>query len=217
MLELVAVIKGELLRALDSCRLALNLVICFRMKAEGVEQSILHQPDREVRDVNADPRSLHPLGDRNGCPASAKRIEDHVALVTASFDDARKMAECDWIILCDYAFPALRGKLCMIGVFDAIYAKETPFVHPRAAIGFSVLGEPGENVDAKLEVIGPSGATLAKAQVKFVLPDTGSVQVHIEIHNLKLMELGRHAIQMDLGDGSPKSAWFTLRPAPQQP
>lgn len=128
------------------------------------------------------------------------------------------MAECDWIVLCDYAFPAMHGKLCMIGVFDTLYVKtEPPVTHPHAAIGFSVVGEPGELVQAQLEIIGPSGGSLAKARVNFVLPDAGSAQGHIVIKNLRVTELGRHAIQMDFGDGAPKSAWFTLRQAPQRP
>ena len=121
------------------------------------------------------------------------------------------MAECDWIILCDYAFPALHGKLGLIGIFDTIYTKTVPIRHPRAAIGVAIIGEPGEKVQAKLEIISPTGKPLAKGQIGMTLPNQGSAFAHIDLQNLLLAEWGRHAIQLDFGDGVPKSAWFTLR------
>jgi|SRR5438093_9486014 len=125
------------------------------------------------------------------------------------------MAECDWVLLCDYAFPDLRGKLCIIGVFDTIFAKDLPTRHERAAIAFSIIGEPGEALRIKLEIIGPSGKVIAKAHVEAMLPDAGGAQGHIEIRQLVLEEYGRHAIQIDTGDGVPKAAWFTLLQQPQ--
>jgi len=121
------------------------------------------------------------------------------------------MADCDWIILCDYAFPAQHGKLCLIGIFDTLFAKQVPVTHPRSAIGFSIIGEPGEHVASKLEIISPTGEVLSKAEMAFDLPDQGSAFIHIDVYGLTLKDFGRHALQMDLGDGHPKSAWFTLR------
>ena len=121
------------------------------------------------------------------------------------------MADCDWIILCDYAFPAMHGKLCMIGVFDVILATKSPAKHPRLAIGFSVIGEPGETGTIKLEIIAPTAKVIAEAEANFTLPDAGSAQAHLEIPNLVLPEFGRYAIQIDLGDNLPKVAWFTLK------
>lgn len=110
------------------------------------------------------------------------------------------MVDCDWIILCDYALQAAPGKLCMIGVFDIILTRSLPARHPRAAIGFSITGEPGESGDIKLEIIGPTGQIVMTASTPFTLPDSGSAQVHLEIANLVLTEWGRHAIQIDLGE-----------------
>jgi hypothetical protein len=126
------------------------------------------------------------------------------------------MAECDWIVLCDYAFQGHLGKVCLIGIFDLIFAPDTPIKHERAFIGFSVIGEPGENVLLKLEIIGPKGESLGKVAREFTLPDSGSAQVALEMKDLMLKNFGRHAIQIDLGDGQPKSAWFTLKQSPKQ-
>jgi hypothetical protein len=122
------------------------------------------------------------------------------------------MAECDWIILCDYAFPAMHGKLGLIGVFDTIYAKALPVTHHRAAIGFAIIGEPGERVQPKIEIISPTGKVLATAALgPLVLPNQGGAFAHVDVAGLKMADWGRHAIQIDLGDGDQKSAWFTLR------
>jgi hypothetical protein len=127
------------------------------------------------------------------------------------------MAECDWIVLCDYAFLDARGKLCQIGIFDAIYTPNVPAKHERSAITFSIIGEPGEDFHAKLEVIGPTGEVVSKAEFRGTLPDEGSARGLIELRDLLLKELGRHAIQIDFGDGVPKAAWFTLRQLPAKP
>lgn len=121
------------------------------------------------------------------------------------------MADSDWIILCDYAFPAMHGKLCMIGIFDTIFSNAVPVTHSRAAIGFNIIGEPGEEVPMTLQIISPSGEVVQSWPIKFVLPDAGSAFAHVEIQNLELKEFGRHAIQLDVSGGTPKVAWFTLR------
>ena len=121
------------------------------------------------------------------------------------------MADSDWIILCDYAFPALNGKLCLIGIFETIFADEAPALHPRAAIGFNLIGEPGEHVRATIKIISPSAEVIAKAEITSTLPDAGAGSVHLEIQGLGLPEFGRYAIELDLGAASPKTAWFTLR------
>lgn len=121
------------------------------------------------------------------------------------------MAECEWIVLCDYAFVAAPSKVSVIGLFDVIYASDVPATHERAFIAFNILGEPGERVTVNLEIIGPTATTIAKAQAKAVLPDSGGAKAFLELRGMKLTAFGRHAIQVDLGDGQPKSAWFTLQ------
>ena len=106
----------------------------------------------------------------------------------------------------------MHGKLCLIGTLDTIYAKGVPVHHPRAAIGVAILGEPGEKVQPTLEIISPTGKVIAKRTLPPMdLPNQGAAFAHIDLVNLPLTEWGRHALQIDFGDGLPKSAWFTLR------
>jgi hypothetical protein len=125
------------------------------------------------------------------------------------------MAECEWIVLCDYAFPAMSGKLCLIGIFDVIFTRGLPAKHERAAIGFNIIGEPGEQVHLKLEIIRPTGGVILNANQDLTLPDSGAAQLKIELKDLPLFDLGRHAIQLDLGGGQTKSAWFTVTLLPE--
>jgi len=125
------------------------------------------------------------------------------------------MAECEWIILCDYAFAGENGKLGIVGVFDVIGAVETPALHPRAAITFSLIGEPGEQGELKLKLIGPSGQVVIDVAQKYILPEAGSARGFFEILNLQLPELGRYAIEIDSGDIQPKTAWFSLKQSSQ--
>lgn len=120
------------------------------------------------------------------------------------------MAECEWIVLCDYAFMAAPSKVSVIGLFDVIWAHAVPVTHERAFVAFNILGEPGERVTVRLEIIGPNGLMIAQTQGVAVLPDSGGAKAFIELRNMTMTDFGRHAIQVDLGDGQPKSAWFTL-------
>src|SRR4051812_42703894 len=124
------------------------------------------------------------------------------------------MADCDWVILCDYAFIAVPNKLSMIGVFDTIFSHEVPVTHQHAAVGFSIIGEPGETGQMKLEIIDPNGQPITQGGGNFTLPDSGSGYASLEFWNLVLPEFGRYAIQIDLGEHVPKVAWFTLKQVP---
>lgn len=99
----------------------------------------------------------------------------------------------------------------MIGVFDTVFVRTLPTTHSRAAVCFNVIGEPGEHGDIKLEIIGPTGTTILTAGAKFTLPDAGSAQGMFQIPSLVLSELGRYAVQLDLGDSVPKQAWLTVK------
>jgi hypothetical protein len=121
------------------------------------------------------------------------------------------MADCDWVILCDYAFPAMHGKLCLVGVFDLMFTPSPPHTHPRAFIAFSIVGEPGEKGEADLKIIGPSAQVIVAGKVGFTLPDLGSAFAAFEVQNLVLPEFGRYAIEIDFKESIPKQAWFTLQ------
>jgi hypothetical protein len=128
------------------------------------------------------------------------------------------MADCEWIVLCDYAFRGANGKMCLIGLFDTIYAPRLPALHDRAFVVASFIGEPGEAIDLTVEIIDPTGRVLVGPFTqKGVLPDAGSAQAQFELRGLELKEWGRHAIQVTPSGGSlPKQAWFSLTLLPPQ-
>ena len=107
--------------------------------------------------------------------------------------------------------------MCLIGIFDKIWATKTPATHAQAVIAFSLVGEPGEQISLKLQIIRPTGAVLNTFENKIVLPDTGSIRSSFEIRNMILPDFGPYAIQVDLGEGPPKAVSLIVQPPPQKP
>ena len=54
------------------------------------------------------------------------------------------MPECEWAILCDYAFLDVNRKRCLIGTFNEIRTTNVPAHHPQAALALKILGEADE-------------------------------------------------------------------------
>src|SRR5262245_23906616 len=78
-LELVRVLPRELARILHRVRLAEHLEI--NAAPETGKQPVLHESDREVGDIDADPSPVQSVGNRHGRPAAAEGVEHEVALV----------------------------------------------------------------------------------------------------------------------------------------
>ena len=72
------------------------------------------------------------------------------------------MARCDWAIGCDYAFLDENRKMCMVGVFDRIFATAVPAVHHQASFVLKLIGEPKERVQFEKTI----GITVARTPEK---------------------------------------------------
>jgi hypothetical protein len=64
------------------------------------------------------------------------------------------MARCDWAIVCDYAFLDDNRKMCMVGVFDRIFATAVPAVHHQASFVLKLIGEPSTHTAGKRRMQG---------------------------------------------------------------
>jgi hypothetical protein len=126
------------------------------------------------------------------------------------------VAECEWLILCDYAFNADRGKLCLIGIFDRIFAGSVPTKHHQAALAFHLLGEPKEALELRFEIVRPTGATLLSLEAQTQLGDTGVVRGSLGIGDLLLPDYGNYALQLYSNDTLVKTATFTVQQSPTQ-
>jgi hypothetical protein len=106
------------------------------------------------------------------------------------------MAECDWMILCDYAFLDVARKICIIGAFDQVFAPAVPTALLQSSIAAKILGDPNENVTFRIEVARPGGGQLANIQGNLVVADSGAAQVQINIAGLPLPDFGPYSVSM---------------------
>src|ERR1700733_5271011 len=101
------------------------------------------------------------------------------------------MAECDWAILCDYAFLDSNRKQCLIGAFDKIFATNVPSALARASVALKILGNPNEQVNFRLEIMRPTGPQLLAAQGSAVIPaEASTADVQFNLIGVPLPDYG---------------------------
>src|SRR5258708_7624665 len=131
------------------------------------------------------------------------------------------MADCDWVILCDYAFHDIGRKMCLIGIFDKIFVPSVPATHHQAALAVRLVGEPKEKVSFKVEITRPpeaGGGTVANLGGEVELAEAGTGEIQFNMGGLPLPDYGLYAFNVYLGDQLAKTAGFTVaRPAQQPP
>jgi len=90
------------------------------------------------------------------------------------------VAKCDWAIVCDHAFFDEDRKMCMVGVFDRIFARAVPATHLQAFLVLKLVGEPKEKAKVRVDIVRPYGDVLGKIEGTSELGDDGTSQ-HIRI------------------------------------
>lgn len=125
------------------------------------------------------------------------------------------MAKCEWAILCDYAFQDVGRKICLIGAFDNIYAKQVPATHRQAALAMKIMGEPSERVRIRVEIRRPSGAMLAKLEGGGELGNSGTADMQLNIAGMPLPDFGVYAVQIFVNDELSKEIAFKVLETPQ--
>src|SRR5439155_14021505 len=104
----------KLIESLRACEIGwLTFFFELDVFAERVFQSALDQIDREIGDINTDPLSAKFLRSVNGCAASAKRIEHHIAGLARSLEHS--LDNPDWLL-------CLISELLLFGIqpFDVL-------------------------------------------------------------------------------------------------
>ena len=126
------------------------------------------------------------------------------------------MAECDWAILCDYAFLDVGRKMCLIGTFDRVFAAAVPGGLHQAAVAMKILVDANETANFRLEIMRPNqGGQLISAQGSAVLGDSGSADVQFNIAGLPLPDYGVYSINVYVNDGAPRTVSFQVMRPPQ--
>jgi hypothetical protein len=126
------------------------------------------------------------------------------------------MADCEWAILCDYSFLDVNRKTCIIGVFDRIMTANVPSALPHAALALKFTGRSGEQVNAQIQILRPTGGQLAAFQVGIKLPENGSIELQLNIANLALPDYGAYAFNIYEQAALLKTITFLVERPPQQ-
>lgn len=127
------------------------------------------------------------------------------------------MTKCEWALLCDYAFLDVGRKMCVIGIFDRIYALNVPATHHQAALAMKLVGEPKEKVKLKIEIVRPTGGVLARVEGSGELSETGTAEIQFNVGNLLLPDWGIYAFNVYIGDELAKPIGIMVTRPPQQP
>ena len=120
------------------------------------------------------------------------------------------MAECEWAILCDYAFRDEGRKTCVVGIFDRIFTQAVPSQHHQASLVFKVMGDANEEVNFKLEISRPTGGMLGAIGGKFKISLAGTVDVIANLQGVPLPDFGLYAFALYLGDELAKTVVLTV-------
>lgn len=121
------------------------------------------------------------------------------------------MAECEWAVLCDYAFRDEGHKTCMIGVFDRIFVRSVPAIHRQAALVVSVRGVAGESVRLRVEIERPTGASLATPMEGVAqLGEEGSAQITLQINGLQLPDYGAYTFNVYVDENPPRKVLVSV-------
>ena len=120
------------------------------------------------------------------------------------------MAECEWAILCDYAFKDEGRKTCVVGIFDRIFTQAVPAQHHQASFVFKVMGDANEEVDFKIEISRPTGGTLGTIGGKFKISRAGTVDIIANLQGVPLPDFGLYAFSLYLGGELAKTVGLTV-------
>ncbi|HEV2114823.1 MAG TPA: hypothetical protein VGR48_02285 [Terriglobales bacterium] len=127
------------------------------------------------------------------------------------------MVECDWAILCDYAFLDVQRKMCMIGVFDNVFAPAVPSTLHQSSLAVKLLGQPNETVSFKVEIIRPTGGSLAAFEGTVQVGERGAAEIQVNIAGLPLPDYGLYSFNVYVGTDLLKTAGFVVMRPPQTP
>ncbi|RMH04114.1 MAG: hypothetical protein D6702_04085 [Planctomycetota bacterium] len=109
----------------------------------------------------------------------------------------------EWIHVCDHAFRDESGKLCLIGLFDALHSRQLPGRLPTMAAALGITDGEGE-YQVGLQVVTPSGKVIDMDLPPLHLPDRRAKQrAVVRLTGMPFEEFGRYVFRLRI-DGQPQ-------------
>lgn len=126
------------------------------------------------------------------------------------------MAECDWVIVCDYAFLDQAHKPCLIGIFDAVLVDTVPATHHQASVVLRLVGEPHEEATVNIQITRPTLESLWEIPAQGKLSEDGTATLTANMIGLPLPDFGPYAVKVYIGGVLKKAATLTVKRRPRQ-
>ena len=125
---------------------------------------------------------------------------------------AEPRIELHTLLLCDHAITAQDGKVSAIGLFSQINVTRLPTVYGRLFIVAQLEADPGVH-EINLQVLSPAGEPLLARPPQMrieVPPNATSANIVADLKGLQLKELGRHRVELRVGDRALGNAPFNV-------
>lgn len=108
----------------------------------------------------------------------------------------------EWLHVCDHAFRDEAGKLCLVGLFDALHSRQLPGRLPMMAAAVGITDGVGE-YQIGLQVVAPSGKIMDLELPPLRLPERHAKQrAIVRLSGLPFEEFGRYEFRLKI-DGQP--------------
>lgn len=114
----------------------------------------------------------------------------------------KPLPQLEWLHICDYAFRDEHGKLCLIGLFDALHSHTLPGKLPVFSVAIGLTDGQGQYQSALL-IEKPSGETLELPLPPIQLKDRhAKARAVIRLASLPFEEFGKYTFKLKI-EGQP--------------
>ncbi len=114
----------------------------------------------------------------------------------------RPVPTLEWLHVCDNAFRDEHGKMCLIGMFDALHSVRLPGGLPVFSVAIGMTNGQGD-YEVALQILSPSGGEQTVKLPPLHLTDPRAKQrAVIRLNALPFQEFGRYVFRLVI-DGRP--------------
>lgn len=99
--------------------------------------------------------------------------------------------------LADMVITSEDKKLSVIGIFDKMFVKTLPSVHPKMVFVVTLAGEPSKAQQLHLRIIPPSGKDEFAADVSFVFGENGKANLLSNFDMFPIKEAGTYEFRLE--------------------
>lgn len=128
------------------------------------------------------------------------------------------MLMVNYMHLCDYAGVVAHGKACLVGIFDAVFAKTFPVTHPVMCLAASFHGQPHHTEHVTLEIVPPDhGTPIVHIETDVRIGEAGAGFAHVTMIGVKFEAAGDYQVRVVANGTVISSQTLRVRPAPSSP